>query len=85
MCAVLMPIEPCEQAGKDAQAGADLASLKKAHREAEAAHTHLQGELKRLRGEHSNLQVCILRVPCFSSRVPMCGGHFYNYQTCRMP
>ena len=76
MCAVLMPIELCEQAGKGAQAGADLASLEEAHREAEAAHTQLQGELKRLRGEHSNLQVCILRVPCFVAGVPMYGGHF---------
>lgn len=63
MCAVLMPFELGEQAGKDVQAGVDLASLEKAGREAEAAHAQLQGELKRLRGEHSNLQVCILRVP----------------------
>ena len=70
MCAVLMPFELCEQAGKDVQAGADLASLEKAHREAEAAHAQLQGKLKRLRGEHSNLQVCILRVPYFLPESP---------------
>lgn len=46
------------QAEKEAQVGVDLSSLERVQREAAADRAHLEGELRRLRGEHSNLQVC---------------------------
>ncbi len=68
------------QAEKEAQVGVDLSSLERVQREAAADRTQLEGELRRLRGEHSNLQVFRLEAAMgFSQRADAMTAAKYSF------